>query len=142
MRTFGHNGLQRYREVARPEGRAGKPLATSSQRGVSTGRLKLWIGRRRNLARPGRSGDKRHLTDTLRYDHGRPHLKGGCGQVWLRRFVVFLGSPTEQLSLRLLARAGEIAAKRLAEYVAPPIDDAVRAELEEYVVRRRRELGD
>ena len=39
-------------------------------------------------------------------------------------------------------RAGEIATKRLAEYVAPPIDDAVRAELEEYVVRRRRELGD
>ena len=38
-------------------------------------------------------------------------------------------------------RAGEIATKRLAEYVAPPIDDAVRAELEEYVVRRRRELG-
>lgn len=40
------------------------------------------------------------------------------------------------------ARAGEIYEKRLQEYEAPPIDDAVRAELEEYVVRRRAELGD
>lgn len=40
------------------------------------------------------------------------------------------------------ARAGEIARRRLAEYEQPPLDDAVRAELEEYVVRRRRELGD
>ena len=39
-------------------------------------------------------------------------------------------------------RAGEIATKRLAEYVAPPIDDAERAEPESDVVRRRRELGD
>ena len=40
------------------------------------------------------------------------------------------------------ARAGEIYKKRLEEYAAPPLDDAVRAELEEYVVRRRAELGD
>jgi trimethylamine---corrinoid protein Co-methyltransferase len=40
------------------------------------------------------------------------------------------------------ARASEIVAKRLAEYEQPPMDEAVRAELEEYVVRRRRELGD
>jgi trimethylamine--corrinoid protein Co-methyltransferase len=40
------------------------------------------------------------------------------------------------------ARAGEIAAKRLAEYQAPPLDDAIRAELAEYVARRRAELGD
>jgi trimethylamine---corrinoid protein Co-methyltransferase len=40
------------------------------------------------------------------------------------------------------ARAGEIYRKKLEEYVAPPIDDAVRLELEEYVVRRRAELGD
>ena len=39
-------------------------------------------------------------------------------------------------------RAGEIAAQKLAEYEQPPLDDAIRAELEEYVVRRRRELGD
>jgi trimethylamine--corrinoid protein Co-methyltransferase len=39
-------------------------------------------------------------------------------------------------------RAGEIYRKRLEEYEQPPLDDAVRAELEEYVVRRRRELGD
>jgi trimethylamine--corrinoid protein Co-methyltransferase len=39
-------------------------------------------------------------------------------------------------------RAGEICQKTLDEYVAPPLDDAVRAELEEYVVRRRKELGD
>jgi trimethylamine---corrinoid protein Co-methyltransferase len=40
------------------------------------------------------------------------------------------------------ARAGEICAKTLAEYQQPPLDDAVRAELEDYVTRRRAELGD
>ncbi len=40
------------------------------------------------------------------------------------------------------ARAGEIVAKRLAEYEQPPLDDAIREELEEYVNRRRTELGD
>ncbi|MFP5347090.1 MAG: trimethylamine methyltransferase family protein [Actinomycetes bacterium] len=39
-------------------------------------------------------------------------------------------------------RAGKIYAKKLAEYEPPALDDAVRAELEEYVVRRRAELGD
>ena len=39
-------------------------------------------------------------------------------------------------------RAGEIYRKRLEEYEPPPLDDAIRAELEEYVVRRRAELGD
>jgi trimethylamine---corrinoid protein Co-methyltransferase len=39
-------------------------------------------------------------------------------------------------------RAGEIYRKRLEEYQPPELDDAVRAELEEYVVRRRAELGD
>lgn len=40
------------------------------------------------------------------------------------------------------ARAGEVARRRLAEFEPPPIDDAVREELAEYVTRRRRELGD
>jgi trimethylamine---corrinoid protein Co-methyltransferase len=40
------------------------------------------------------------------------------------------------------ARAGEICAKTLAEYEQPPLGDAIRAELEEYVTRRRAELGD
>lgn len=40
------------------------------------------------------------------------------------------------------ARAGETAKKRLDEYEQPALDDAVRQELEEYVIRRRRELGD
>jgi trimethylamine--corrinoid protein Co-methyltransferase len=39
-------------------------------------------------------------------------------------------------------RAGEIYAKKLEEYEPPPLDDAIRAELEEYVIRRRAELGD
>ncbi|MFC6286961.1 trimethylamine methyltransferase family protein [Nocardioides sp. GCM10027113] len=39
-------------------------------------------------------------------------------------------------------RAGEIYRQKLEEYEQPPLDDAVRAELEEYVVRRRAELGD
>src|SRR3954471_22696074 len=40
------------------------------------------------------------------------------------------------------ARAAKIYKDKLEEYVAPPLDDAVRQELEEYVVRRRAELGD
>jgi len=39
-------------------------------------------------------------------------------------------------------RAELIYQKKLAEYQPPAIDDAVRAELEEFVVRRRAELGD
>ena len=39
-------------------------------------------------------------------------------------------------------RAAEIYAKKLEEYEQPPLDDAVRLELEEYVIRRRAELGD
>ena len=40
------------------------------------------------------------------------------------------------------ARATEIYKKKLDEYEQPPLDDAIRQELEEYVVRRRAELGD
>jgi trimethylamine--corrinoid protein Co-methyltransferase len=40
------------------------------------------------------------------------------------------------------ARAGKIYREKLESYEPPPIDDAVRQELEEYVVRRRAELGD
>jgi trimethylamine--corrinoid protein Co-methyltransferase len=40
------------------------------------------------------------------------------------------------------ARAGEIYRTKLEEYEPPGLDEAVRAELEEYVVRRRAELGD
>jgi len=40
------------------------------------------------------------------------------------------------------ARARDIYTKKLEEYVAPPIDEAIRLELEAYVVRRRAELGD
>ena len=39
-------------------------------------------------------------------------------------------------------RAEQIYQKKLAEYEPPAFDDSVRAELEEYVVRRRAELGD
>jgi trimethylamine--corrinoid protein Co-methyltransferase len=40
------------------------------------------------------------------------------------------------------ARAADLYKKRLDEYEQPPLDDAIREELEEYVVRRRAELGD
>jgi trimethylamine---corrinoid protein Co-methyltransferase len=39
-------------------------------------------------------------------------------------------------------RAGEIYRTRLQKFQPPALDDAVRQELEEYVVRRRAELGD
>jgi trimethylamine--corrinoid protein Co-methyltransferase len=40
------------------------------------------------------------------------------------------------------ARAARLYKQRLDEYEPPALDDAVRAELEEYVTRRRKELGD
>jgi len=40
------------------------------------------------------------------------------------------------------ARASDICAKTLADYQPPPLDDAIRAELGDYVSRRRAELGD
>jgi trimethylamine--corrinoid protein Co-methyltransferase len=40
------------------------------------------------------------------------------------------------------ARAGDIFRKVLDDYEEPPLEGAVRQELEEYVSRRRRELGD
>src|SRR6478672_3289547 len=40
------------------------------------------------------------------------------------------------------ARARDVAQRKLDEYEQPPLDDAVREELAEYVTRRRRELGD
>jgi trimethylamine--corrinoid protein Co-methyltransferase len=40
------------------------------------------------------------------------------------------------------ARAGELWRKTLDGYVAPPLDDALREELQEFVTRRRVELGD
>jgi trimethylamine--corrinoid protein Co-methyltransferase len=40
------------------------------------------------------------------------------------------------------ARAGEIWRQTLEEYEQPPLDDAIREELAEYVTRRRAELGD
>jgi trimethylamine--corrinoid protein Co-methyltransferase len=39
-------------------------------------------------------------------------------------------------------RAGRIYQQKLEEYEQPPLDDAITAELEEFVVRRRAELGD
>jgi trimethylamine---corrinoid protein Co-methyltransferase len=40
------------------------------------------------------------------------------------------------------ARAGEIWRKKLEDFSPPPLDDAIRAELDDFVQRRRRELGD
>jgi trimethylamine--corrinoid protein Co-methyltransferase len=39
-------------------------------------------------------------------------------------------------------RAGEIVDKTLEEFEAPALDDAIREELEDFVIRRRTELGD
>ena len=40
------------------------------------------------------------------------------------------------------ARAGDIWRQKLSQFEAPPLDDAIRAELDDFVARRRRELGD
>ena len=40
------------------------------------------------------------------------------------------------------ARAGDIANKTLENYQEPPMEESIREELQDYVIRRRRELGD
>ncbi len=40
------------------------------------------------------------------------------------------------------ARATKIYQRTLEDYIAPPLEDTIRAQLEEYVIRRRKELGD
>jgi trimethylamine--corrinoid protein Co-methyltransferase len=45
-------------------------------------------------------------------------------------------------ALDTAARAERIWQQRLESYEQPPLDETVRAELEEYVTRRRVELGD
>jgi len=47
----------------------------------------------------------------------------------------------ELRQLRALDAPG-CARKKLEDYEQPPLDDAIRAELEEYIVKRRAELGD
>lgn len=49
---------------------------------------------------------------------------------------------TKQGAKDAAARARDIYTKALDEFEAPPLDAAVRAELEEYVTKRRIELGD
>lgn len=39
-------------------------------------------------------------------------------------------------------RAGEIAAAKIEEYEEPPMDEAIKEQMAEYVTRRRAELGD
>jgi trimethylamine---corrinoid protein Co-methyltransferase len=39
-------------------------------------------------------------------------------------------------------RAGDIYRAKVEEYEAPPMDDSIREQLEDYVIRRRAELGD
>ncbi len=45
-------------------------------------------------------------------------------------------------SLDTAARASKVYSDRLESYEQPPLDEAIRAELEDYVNRRRTELGD
>ena len=49
---------------------------------------------------------------------------------------------SRQGALDAAARASGIFQKTLDEYEQPPLDDAIRSELEDYVNRRRTELGD
>jgi trimethylamine--corrinoid protein Co-methyltransferase len=49
---------------------------------------------------------------------------------------------SRQGALDASARAAEIWRRTLEEYEQPPLDDAIREELEDYVARRRVELGD
>jgi trimethylamine--corrinoid protein Co-methyltransferase len=73
-----------------------------------------------------------HTMERFRECFYRPLLSSTANyERWLR-----LGG------LDATARASEICAKTLEGYEQPPLDDAIEAELSEYVVRRRAELGD
>ncbi len=49
---------------------------------------------------------------------------------------------TEKRRRDATARAAELWRSTLESYEQPPLDDGIRAELEEFVMRRRAELGD
>jgi trimethylamine---corrinoid protein Co-methyltransferase len=73
-----------------------------------------------------------HTMERFRTCFYRPFLSSSDNhERWLRKG----GNDTA-------ARATGIWKQRLEEYEQPPLDEAVREELEEYVVRRRAELGD
>ena len=73
-----------------------------------------------------------HTMERFRECFYRPLLSSTANyERWLR-----LGG------LDTTARASEICARTLEAYEQPPLDDAIDAELSEYVTRRRAELGD
>ena len=100
------------------------------------------------------AGDRRGLARVRRARGGRPRwsLPGRRSTPWSGSGNVSTGRCCrstanyerwlKQGGNDTAARAGEICAKTLAEYEPPPLDDAVRAELDDYVTRRRAELGD
>ena len=49
---------------------------------------------------------------------------------------------TRNGSLDANDRATKVYTKMLEDYDEPPLDPAIREELDDYVIRRRRELGD
>jgi trimethylamine--corrinoid protein Co-methyltransferase len=73
-----------------------------------------------------------HTMERFRTCFYRPLLSSTANfERWLR----YGGKDTAQ-------RAADIYRATLDGYQPPPLDDAIRAELDEYVARRRRELGD
>jgi trimethylamine---corrinoid protein Co-methyltransferase len=73
-----------------------------------------------------------HTMERFRTCFYRPFLSSSDNyERWVRRG----GEDTS-------ARATKVYTEKLEQYAAPALDDAVRQELEEYVIRRRAELGD
>jgi trimethylamine--corrinoid protein Co-methyltransferase len=92
----------------------------------------LAFGAHEEVGHGGHFLGAQHTMERFRECFYRPLLSSTSNyERWLR-----LGG------LDATARASQIVAKKLEEYVAPPMDDGVRAELDEFVVRRRAELGD
>ena len=105
-------------------------------------------------ARVHAAGDRRGVDGLRRPRGGRPRRPlprrrahhGAVPHLLLPADAVLLG---QLRALDAQRRQGhrrpgpaEIYKKKLEEYEPPPLDDAIREELEEYVVRRRAELGD
>ncbi len=99
------------------------------------------------------AGDRRRLAGLRRAPGGRPRRPlprrhahdGALPDLLLPADAVLLGQLREVDAHRRPRRErprDALYQKKLEEYVAPPLDDAIRLELEEYVVRRRAELGD
>ena len=113
----------RHRAAARA---AGRVHPAGDHRGIAR------VRRAQEVGHGGHFLGAEHTMERFRECFYRPMLSSTAN---FERWLKLGGKDTA-------ARAGEIWRKKLESFEAPPLDDAIRAELDDFVTRRRRELGD